>query len=126
MRSTTRLDGLLAWAVRWLADHQSGFANASNFGDKGFSALILPVRDRRSSSISASGPATSPWTTRVAAVKVTHDVADALREAGLVGKAIGIAGEGALLDRHVREIEERLRDAWTCGPPTRSSSPCTA
>ena len=44
------LDGLLAWgtrdmcwAVRWLADHQSGFASAAGFGDKGNSALVLPL-----------------------------------------------------------------------------------
>ena len=47
------LDGLLAfgsrnwpWAVRWLADHQSGFQQqgaSPTFGDKGFSALVLPV-----------------------------------------------------------------------------------
>lgn len=47
------LDGLVAfgsrnwpWAVRWLADHQSGFQQqgvSPTFGDKSFSALVLPV-----------------------------------------------------------------------------------
>ncbi len=47
------LDGLLAfgsrnwpWAVRWLADYQSGFQQqgpSPTFGDKSFSALVLPV-----------------------------------------------------------------------------------
>jgi Xaa-Pro aminopeptidase len=110
------LDGLLAWgsrdwcwAVRWLADHQSGFANASNFGDKGFSALILPVDGEPILILDQRvGPGDVAVQDARTAVKVTHDVADALREAGLVGKAIGIAGEGALLDRHVREINGRL------------------
>src|SRR3954451_20876807 len=47
------LDGLLAfgsrtwpWAVRWLGDYQSGVQQqgaSPTFGDKGFSALTLPV-----------------------------------------------------------------------------------
>jgi Xaa-Pro aminopeptidase len=40
--------------------------------------------------------------------EVTLGVAQALRDAGLVGGAIGIAGEGAMLDRHRRDVETAL------------------
>jgi Xaa-Pro aminopeptidase len=110
------LDGLLAWgtrdlcwAVRWLADHQSGFAAAASFGDKGSSALILPVSgdpilvlDQR------VGPGDVAVADARTANEVTLGVAEALREAGLVGGAIGVAGEGAMLDRHRRDVETAL------------------
>jgi len=110
------LDGLLAWggrdycwAVRWLADHQSGFATASSFGDKGYSALVLPVEGEP---ILILDQRVGPGDVAVADARTTTSlvagVADAIREAGLVGGAIGIAGEGSLLDRHRRQIEAHV------------------
>jgi Xaa-Pro aminopeptidase len=110
------LDGLLAWgtrdicwAVRWLADHQSGFATAAGFGDKGNSALVLPVEG---DPILVLDQRVKPGDVAVEDARtyevVTHGIAEALREAGLAGKAVGIAGEGAMLDRHRRTIEEQL------------------
>lgn len=112
------LDGLLAWgtrdlcwAVRWLADHQSGFAAAASFGDKGSSALILPVDG---DPILVLDQRVSPGDVAVGDARTANDltagVAAALRDAGLAGAgaAIGVAGEGALLDRHRRDIERHL------------------
>lgn len=110
------LDGLLAWgtrdmcwAVRWLADHQSGFASAAGFGDKGNSALVLPVDgdpilvlDQR------VGPGDVAIEDARTYEVVTAGIAEALREAGLVGKAVGIAGEGAMLERNHRHVEAHL------------------
>ncbi|HET8757207.1 MAG TPA: Xaa-Pro peptidase family protein [Solirubrobacteraceae bacterium] len=110
------LDGLLAWgtrdmcwAVRWLADHQSGFATAAGFGDKGNSALVLPVDgdpilvlDQR------VGPGDVAIEDARTFEVVTEGIAEALRETGLAGKAVGIAGEGAMLDRNRRHVEARL------------------
>jgi Xaa-Pro aminopeptidase len=110
------LDGLLAfgsrnwaWAVRWLADHQSGFQQqgaSPTFGDKGFSALVLPVDgppilvlDQRSM------PGECAVDDARTVERITAGVAQALKDAGLVGKRLGIAGEGVMLDRHRREIE---------------------
>ncbi len=110
------LDGLLAfgsrnwaWAVRWLADYQSGFQQqgaSPTFGDKGFSALVLPVDgppilvlDQRAM------PGECAVDDARTVERITAGVAAALADAGLVGKRIGIAGEGVLLDRHRREIE---------------------
>jgi len=110
------LDGLLAfgsrnwaWAVRWLADHQSGFQQqgaSPTFGDKGFSALVLPVDgppilvlDQRAM------PGECAVDDARTVERITAGVATALADAGLVGKRIGIAGEGVMLDRHRREIE---------------------
>lgn len=116
MLAANELDGLLAfgsqgwpWAVRWLADHQSGFASSSSFGDKGYSALVLPtdgppilVLDQR----------TLPGEVAVDDARtvesITGGVADALRDAGLLGSRLGIAGEGVMLDRHRRKVEEAL------------------
>jgi Xaa-Pro dipeptidase len=99
----------MSWAVRWLADHQSGFATAAGFGDKGNSALVLPVNgppilvlDQR------VGPGDVAVDDARTHEVVTAGVAEALREAGLVGKAVGIAGEGAMLDRHRRHVERYL------------------
>jgi len=113
------LDGLLVWgsrnwpwAVRWLADHQSGFMQqgaASTFGDKGFSVLVLPAEGEpilvldqrvRAGEVAIEDARTGPT--------ITPAVADALRETGLVGKRVGIVGEGALLDRQRREVEAAL------------------
>src|SRR6201996_1476890 len=141
------LDGLLAfgsrnwaWAVRWLADHQSGFQQqgaSPTFGDKGFSALVLPVDgppilvlDQRAmprEGAADDAPTGARLTTGAAppilvldqrampgecavddartVERITAGVATALADAGLVGKRIGIAGEGVMLDRHRREIE---------------------
>ena len=110
------LDGLLAWgtrdmcwAVRWLADHQSGFASAAGFGDKGNSALVMPVDgdpilvlDQR------VGPGDVAIEDARTYEVVTEGIAEALREAGLVGKAIGLAGEGAMLERNRRHVEAHL------------------
>lgn len=110
------LDGLLAWgtreccwAVRWLADHQSGFATAGSFGDKGNSALVLPVQgdlilvlDQR------VGPGDVAIEDARTFESVTEGVALALRETGLAGRRIGLAGEGAMLDRHRRHVERHL------------------
>jgi Xaa-Pro dipeptidase len=117
------LDGLLAfssrtwpWAVKWLADHQSGFqqqgasmASEPTFGDKGFSALVLPVEgdpililDQR---VGAGDVAVDDART---VETITGGVAQALRDAGLGARRVGIAGEGVLLDRHRREIEAGL------------------
>src|SRR3954468_17787807 len=116
------LDGLLAfssrtwpWAVKWLADHQSGFQQqgaSPTFADKGFSALVLPV----------DGPAILVLDQRVGpgdvvaddartVTQITAGVAQALRDAGLAGGRVGIAGEGSLLDRHRREIQAGLGGA---------------
>jgi Xaa-Pro aminopeptidase len=110
------LDGLLAfgsrnwaWAVRWLADHQSGFQQqgaSPTFGDKGFSALVLPVDGPP---ILVLDQRTIPGECAVddarTVERITAGVAGALKDAGLVGKRLGIAGEGVMLDRHRREIE---------------------
>jgi Xaa-Pro aminopeptidase len=110
------LDGLLAfgsrnwaWAVRWLADHQSGFQQqgaSPTFGDKGFSALVLPVDGPP---ILVLDQRTMPGECAVddarTVERITAGVAQALKDAGLVGKRLGIAGEGVMLDRHRREIE---------------------
>jgi Xaa-Pro dipeptidase len=122
------LDGLLAfgsrtwpWAVKWLADYQSGFQQqgaSPTFGDKGFSALVLPV----------DGPAILVLDQRVGpgdvavddartVERITAGTAAALRDAGLAGARLGIAGEGVMLDRHRREIEADLGgDALTLTP----------
>ena len=116
MLVANELDGLLAfgshgwpWAVRWLADHQSGFASASSFGDKGFSALILPADGEP---ILVLDQRTLPGEVAVDDARtvesITGGVADALRDAGLVGSRVGIAGEGVMLDRHRRAIESAL------------------
>jgi Xaa-Pro aminopeptidase len=110
------LDGLLAWgtrdmcwAVRWLADHQSGFASAAGFGDKGNSALVLPVEG---DPILVLDQRVGPGDVAVADARtyevVTEGIAEAVREAGLTGKAIGLAGEGAMLDRNRRHVEAHL------------------
>jgi Xaa-Pro aminopeptidase len=110
------LDGLLAfgsqgwpWAVRWLADHQSGFASASTFGDKGFSALVLPVD---AAPIIVLDQRTFPGEVAVEDARtvesITGGVAEALKDADLLGKRVGIAGEGVMLDRHRRAIERAL------------------
>jgi len=118
------LDGLLAWgsrdtcwAVRWLADHQSGFATAGSFGDKGYSALVLPVDgppilvvDQR------VGPGDVAVDDARTSEVVTAGVAEALADAGLTGAPIGVAGEGAMLDRHRRHIEEHLGTALDLRP----------
>ena len=48
--AAAELDGLVAfgshhwpWAVRWLADYQSGFFSSSPFDEMGYAALVLPV-----------------------------------------------------------------------------------
>ncbi|HST39451.1 MAG TPA: Xaa-Pro peptidase family protein [Conexibacter sp.] len=113
------LDGLLAWgsvdwswAVRWLADHQSGFASAAPFGDKGFSALILPVEGEPILVLDQRVPAADLTVADARTVEsVTAGVAQALRDAGLAGKRVGIAGEGAFLDRQRRAIEAQLTAA---------------
>ncbi|OJU86025.1 MAG: hypothetical protein BGO11_08375 [Solirubrobacterales bacterium 70-9] len=113
------LDGLIAfgsrawpWAVRWLADHQSGFqqlGNSPSFGDRGFSALVLPVDgapilllDQRSL------PGECAVDDARTVERITVGVAAALADCGLVGKRLGIAGEGVMMDRHRREIEAAL------------------
>lgn len=110
------LDGLLAWgtrdmcwAVRWLADHQSGFASAAGFGDKGNSALVLPVEG---DPILVLDQRVVPGDVAVEDARtyevVTEGIAEAIREAGLTGRAIGLAGEGAMLDRNRRHVETHL------------------
>jgi len=113
------LDGILAWssrtapwAVRWLADYQSGFqlqGNAATFGDKGHCALVLPVEgepilvmDQR------VGPGDVAVEDARTAEVLTPLVARALRETGLAGKRIGLVGEQALLERQRREVEAAL------------------
>jgi Xaa-Pro dipeptidase len=113
------LDGILAWssrtapwAVRWLADYQSGFqlqGNAATFGDKGHCALVLPVEgepillmDQR------VGPGDVAVEDARTAEILAPLVARALREAGLVGGRIGLVGEQALLERQRREVEAAL------------------
>jgi Xaa-Pro aminopeptidase len=128
------LDGLLAfgsrswpWAVKWLADYQSGFQQQGagflapgaipSFGDKGFAALVLP----------ADGPAILVLDQRVApgdvavpdartVERITTGTAAALSDAGLSGARLGIAGEGAMLERHRREIETELGARLTLVP----------
>ncbi|MBS1678488.1 MAG: aminopeptidase P family protein [Actinobacteria bacterium] len=121
------LDGLLAfgsrawpWAVRWLADHQSGFqqlGNSMSFGDRGFSALVLPVDgppilllDQRSL------PGECAVDDARTVERITLGAAAALADAGLTGKRIGIAGEGVMLDRHRREIEAATGTALDLHP----------
>lgn len=113
------LDGILAWssrtwpwAVRYLADYQSGFqqqGNGPTFGDKGFCALVLPVEgdpvlmmDQR------VGPGDVAVDDARTAAVITDAVAGALRDLGLERARLGIAGEGALLDRQRREVEDQL------------------
>jgi Xaa-Pro aminopeptidase len=115
------LDGLLAWgsvdwswAVRWLADHQSGFAAAAPFGDKGFSALVLPVDGEPILVMDQRVPPEDRTVEDARTVEsVTVGVARALRDAGLAGRRVGIAGEGAFLDRQRRAIEAELDAAGT-------------
>ena len=122
------LDGLLAfgsrnwpWAVRWLADYQSGFQQqgaSPTFGDKGFSALVLPVDgppilvlDQRACPANARSttPARSSGSLRVAA---------ALADAGLVGKRLGIAGEGVMLTATAARSRPTPARRSTSRPPT--------
>ena len=117
--ATAELDGLLAfgsrnwpWAVRWLADHQSGFQQqgvSPSFGDKSFSALVLPVDGPP---ILVLDQRTLPGEVAVedarTVERITTGVAAALADAGLAGARLGIAGEGVMLDRHRREIEAAL------------------
>jgi Xaa-Pro aminopeptidase len=121
------LDGLLAfgsrnwpWAVRWLADHQSGFQQGGaspSFGDKGFSALVLPLDG---APILVLDQRTLPGEVAVddarTVERITGGVAVALGDAGLAGRRLGIAGEGAMLDRHRREIEAGLGTALELVP----------
>jgi Xaa-Pro aminopeptidase len=121
------LSGLIAfgsrnwpWAVRWLADHQSGFQQqgaSPTFGDKGFSALVLPV----------DGPPILVLDQRVnpgdvavddarTVESLTKGMAQAIKDAGLAGAKLGIAGEGVMLDRHRREIEAGLGHALDLVP----------
>jgi Xaa-Pro dipeptidase len=110
------LDGLLAfgshhwpWAVRWLADHQSGFFSSSPFDEMGYSALVLPVDGPPILLIDQRAlPGELAVDDARTVVSVVDGVAEALRDAGLVGKRIGMAGEGAMLERHRRLVEARL------------------
>ncbi|WP_320668965.1 M24 family metallopeptidase [Patulibacter defluvii] len=127
------LDGLLAWgsvnwswAARWLADHQSGFAAAAPFGDKGFSALVLPVDGEPILVLDQRVPPSDLNVADARTVEsVTAGVAAALRDAGLAGKRVGIAGEGAFLDRQRRAIEAALgaADPVTWAPADRIVEP---
>ncbi|HST39979.1 MAG TPA: M24 family metallopeptidase [Conexibacter sp.] len=129
------LDGLLVWgsrnwpwAVRYLADHQSGFmqqgANATTFGDKGFSVLVLPVAGEP---ILVLDQRVRPGEVAIADARtgttITPAVAQALRETGLAGGRIGIVGEGALLARQQREVEEALGAPLSLTPADRLIEP---
>lgn len=132
--AAAELDGLIAfgsrawpWAVRWLADHQSGFqqlGNSPSFGDRGFSALVLPVDgppvlllDQRSL------PGECAVDDARTVERITLGVAGALADAGLVGGRLGIAGEGVMLDRHRREIEAAVGAALDLRPVDRLIEP---
>lgn len=118
------LDGLLVWgsrnwpwAVRWLADHQSGFMQqgaASTFGDKGFSVLVLPadgdpilVLDQRvrPGEVAIEDARTGPT--------ITPAVADALRETGLVGRRLGIVGRARCSTVSGARSRRRSARRWT-------------
>jgi Xaa-Pro aminopeptidase len=112
-------DGLLAWssrtwpwAVRYLADYQSGFqqqGNGPTFGDKGFAALVLPVSGEP---LLVMDQRVTPGDVAVeqarTAANLTEAVAAAISEAGLGRGRLAVAGEGALLDRQRREVEGHL------------------
>ena len=117
--AAARLDGLIAfgsrnwpWAVRWLADHQSGFQQqgvSPSFGDKSFSALVLPVNG---APILVLDQRTLPGEVAIedarTVERITTGLAAALADAGLAGARLGVVGEGVMLDRHRREIEAAL------------------
>ena len=125
------LDALLAfgshhwpWGVRWLADHQSGFNSSSAEDEKGYSALLLPVE----------GPAILLIDQRALPGELAVDdartvesivagLADAVRELGLLGKRVGIVGEGAMLERHRREVEDLLGERLALEPADRVIEP---
>jgi len=110
------LDGLLAfgshgwpWAVRWLADYQSGFSGSSIHDEKGYAAVVLPVEGEPIVVIDQRGlPGELAVDDARTFESVIEGTAGALRDSGLLGKRIGIAGEGAMLDRHRRGIEAAL------------------
>jgi Xaa-Pro aminopeptidase len=110
------LDGLLAfgshtwpWAVRWLADYQSGFNGSSIHDEKGWAAVVLPVEGDPIVVIDQRGlPGELAIEDARTVTKGIEGVAGALRDSGLLGKRIGIAGEGVMLDRHRRGIESEL------------------
>lgn len=100
------------WAVKWLADHQSGFQQqgaSPTFGDKGFSALVLPVDGEPILVLDQRvGPGDVAVGDARTVESITRGLADALRDAGLVGRPLGVAGEGVMLERHRRQVEGRL------------------
>ncbi|MGE4428248.1 MAG: M24 family metallopeptidase [Solirubrobacteraceae bacterium] len=115
------LDGLLVWGshtwtwpTAYLADHRSGMqqqgaTTAVTFGDKNFTALVIPVDgdpvlilDQR------VGPGDVAVDDVRTTAKLVPEVARVLRATGLDRGTLGIVGEGALLERHRRGIESEL------------------
>jgi Xaa-Pro aminopeptidase len=121
------LDGLIAfggrnwsWAAKWLADHQSGFQQqgaSPTFGDKGFCALVLPVEGEPILVLDQRvGPGDVAVDDARTVETITAGLAQALRDAGLASRPLGLAGEGAFLERHRREVEGHLGAALDLRP----------
>ena len=112
------------WAVRWLADHQSGFFSSSPADEKGYSALLLPVAG---APILLIDQRALPGELAVEDARTVESIvaglAAAIRELGLVGKRVGIVGEGAMLERHRREVEDLLGERSALEPADRVVEP---
>lgn len=110
------LDGLVAfgshhwpWAVRWLADYQSGFFSSSPYDEMGYAALVMPVEGEPILLIDQRAlPGELAVDDARTVVNIVDGVAEALADAGLVGKRVGMVGEGAFLERHRRLVEAKV------------------
>ncbi len=108
---------------------RSGFMQqgaASTFGDKGFSVLILPadgdlilVLDQRvrPGEVAIEDARTGPTITPAVA-------GGAAGETGLVGKRLGIVGEGRCSTASAARSRRARQRRWTSSPPTAGSSRC--
>src|SRR6185312_1800058 len=75
----------------------------------GYAALVLPVEGEPILLIDQRAlPGELAVDDARTVVNVVDGVAEALADAGLVGKRIGMVGEGAFLERHRRLVEAKV------------------